>query len=165
MFPSPCRHPTLQRRSSRRSAPGRIVVADRDVIQDSGLAQLRVQEWSEVADRLAQLLVDARDESRPERRHRAGTAHILRHLAVDQNRIARVLVGISGHVGYASPYMMIRIHRRRHDTLLPGWKSVHIADTAAAGTAAVGPLSIIPDMFPGRTPFATSREVPPQAST
>jgi hypothetical protein len=67
-------------------------------IVEGGL--ILVQCWIDIADRLAVRRIDSRDQTSPQRRHRASSADH-RTAAVDPYVITSVLVGVARHIGDA----------------------------------------------------------------
>src|SRR5206468_4252471 len=134
-----------------------VVVSLVDVPEDA-LWQA-VDDRVEVADRLAELLVQQRHEPRPERRHRARAAdHAV--AAVNPDHVARQRVRVAGDVRDAPAPTAARA-LGHVGVLLPRREVEHLAD-AAAGGAVLPPL--VPDTSRVILPFAASSRVPPQAS-
>src|SRR5208283_2467104 len=85
------------------------VVTLRDIVE---VRLIRIQDRIDVAGRVTVRGVDSRDEASPERRHRTGSANH-RVATVDPYVVARVLIGVAGHIRYAPLGELLGAARRQ----------------------------------------------------
>jgi hypothetical protein len=121
---------------SRTCAKG-AVVALSNVVKSRRFDRLRVDQRVEIPDWFSRLLIDERHQRCPQRRNRAGAAEHST-LAIDENVIPGVWVGIAGDIRHTSPAP------GNAECALPGWKREHATKSAATGSSTG---LVVPDRF------------------
>ena len=96
----------------------------------------RVQQRIHIPHIFSERLIDAREQSGPQRRYRAGAANH-RLLPVNEDVVAGFGIGVSGYVGHAAAYESIRRFRDAGALLIAGQRE-KFADATAGGAFAAG---------------------------
>jgi hypothetical protein len=87
-----------------------IVVPVRYVMERGGYAGISIEQWIQIADAFAEMLIDERDQTCPERSYRAGSAHD-DLFAIQQNLVTGLWVSITGDIRDAPAGTLPRIVR------------------------------------------------------